>query len=118
MQVLIEVAQAIQHLHSLKLIHCDIKPENVLLKSDGSKPIGFVTKVGGGMLGLHCVLLRRVGWGVSGSVRDGSTHLHTHAYTRPCLILVTLRHLLSTVDPTRHAPIGLPLFTDPCRRPL
>lgn len=24
-QVLIEVAQAIQHLHSLKLIHCDIK---------------------------------------------------------------------------------------------
>ncbi len=24
-QVLIEVAQAVQHLHSLKLIHCDIK---------------------------------------------------------------------------------------------
>eukprot|EP00201_Polytomella_parva_P010422 CAMPEP_0175058822 /NCGR_PEP_ID=MMETSP0052_2-20121109/12069_1 /TAXON_ID=51329 ORGANISM="Polytomella parva, Strain SAG 63-3" /NCGR_SAMPLE_ID=MMETSP0052_2 /ASSEMBLY_ACC=CAM_ASM_000194 /LENGTH=934 /DNA_ID=CAMNT_0016324261 /DNA_START=67 /DNA_END=2867 /DNA_ORIENTATION=- len=44
-QVLIEVAQAIQHLHSLKLIHCDIKPENVLLKSDGTKSIGFVTKL-------------------------------------------------------------------------
>lgn len=27
-QVLIEVAQAIQHLHSLKLIHCDIKVGN------------------------------------------------------------------------------------------
>jgi len=44
-QVLIEVAQAIQHLHSMKLIHCDIKPENVLLKSDPSKQIGFVTKL-------------------------------------------------------------------------
>jgi len=44
-QVLIEVAQAIQHLHNMKLIHCDIKPENVLLKSDPSKAIGFVTKL-------------------------------------------------------------------------
>mmetsp|Transcript_16992 Transcript_16992/g.50930 ORF Transcript_16992/g.50930 Transcript_16992/m.50930 type:complete len:923 (-) Transcript_16992:424-3192(-) len=44
-QVLIEVAQAIQHLHNLKLIHCDIKPENVLLKSDHSKPLGFQTKL-------------------------------------------------------------------------
>ena len=44
-QVLIEVAQAIQHLHSLKLIHCDIKPENVLLKSDSSKSVGFSTKL-------------------------------------------------------------------------
>ena len=39
------VALAIQHLHAMKLIHCDIKPENVLLKSDPSKPVGFVTKL-------------------------------------------------------------------------
>eukprot|EP00798_Chlamydomonas_sp_ICE-L_P026077 gene26077-11781_t len=45
-QVLIEVAQAIQHLHSMKLVHCDIKPENVLLKSDPSKNmVGFVSKL-------------------------------------------------------------------------
>lgn len=44
-QVLIEVAQAVQHLHNMKLIHCDIKPENVLLKTDVSKQIGFVTKL-------------------------------------------------------------------------
>lgn len=44
-QVLIEVSQAIQHLHSVKLIHCDIKPENVLLKTDNTKPLGFVTKL-------------------------------------------------------------------------
>lgn len=44
-QVLIEVAQSVQHLHAMKLLHCDIKPENVLLKSDGSKALGFVTKL-------------------------------------------------------------------------
>lgn len=44
-QVLVEVAQAVQHLHNMKLIHCDIKPENVLLKTDGSKQVGFVTKL-------------------------------------------------------------------------
>jgi len=44
-QVLIEVAQAIQHLHAMKLIHCDIKPENVLLKSDPSKALSFVSKL-------------------------------------------------------------------------
>jgi serine/threonine protein kinase len=43
--VLIEVAQAVQHLHSCKLIHSDIKPENVLLKSDLTKAIGFSTKL-------------------------------------------------------------------------
>jgi hypothetical protein len=29
MQVLLEVSRSLQYIHSLGLIHCDIKPENV-----------------------------------------------------------------------------------------
>lgn len=67
-QVLIEVAQAIQYLHSKKLIHCDIKPENVLLKSDSSKSIlGFVTKLSdfglAKLLRESCYIVNRSGSG-------------------------------------------------------
>ena len=44
-QVLVEVAQAVLHLHKMKLLHCDIKPENVLLRSDQTSALGFVTKL-------------------------------------------------------------------------
>jgi hypothetical protein len=43
--VLLDVAHSIRYLHSLRLLHCDIKPENVLLKSDNSKPLGFSIKL-------------------------------------------------------------------------
>ncbi|GBF87377.1 hypothetical protein Rsub_00088 [Raphidocelis subcapitata] len=45
LEVLIEVAAAIQYCHSLQLVHCDIKAENVLLKSDRSRRLGFTPKL-------------------------------------------------------------------------
>lgn len=45
LQVLMEVAASVQHLHSLQLLHCDIKPENILLKTDNSTPLGFTAKL-------------------------------------------------------------------------
>jgi serine/threonine protein kinase len=45
LQVLLEVAASVQHLHNMQLLHCDIKPENVLLKSDNSNLLGFTTKL-------------------------------------------------------------------------
>ncbi|GIL79555.1 hypothetical protein Vretimale_12236 [Volvox reticuliferus] len=42
---LLEVASALQYLHSLGFIHCDLKPENVLLKANPGDPRGFTIKV-------------------------------------------------------------------------
>ena len=59
LQVLIEVAQAIQHLHAMKLIHCDIKPENVLLKvrSQFSVDGGVLWRAACCAAPLHCLIL-------------------------------------------------------------
>lgn len=45
LQVLLEVARSILHLHSMQLLHCDVKAENVLLKGNPSSPTGFTCKV-------------------------------------------------------------------------
>ncbi|KAG2484644.1 hypothetical protein HYH03_016597 [Edaphochlamys debaryana] len=42
---LLEVAMALRHLHALNLVHCDVKPANVLLRSSASDPRGFTTKL-------------------------------------------------------------------------
>ncbi|KAG2449668.1 hypothetical protein HYH02_005197 [Chlamydomonas schloesseri] len=42
---LLEVALALRHMHSMQLVHCDVKPANVLLKSSASDPRGFTCKL-------------------------------------------------------------------------
>ncbi|GLC65750.1 hypothetical protein PLESTF_000336000 [Pleodorina starrii] len=42
---LLEVALALRHLHSMNLVHCDVKVANVLLKSSASDPRGFTCKL-------------------------------------------------------------------------
>jgi hypothetical protein len=45
LQVLLEVALGIQYLHAMRMMHCDIKPENILLKMDSTNTNGFVAKL-------------------------------------------------------------------------
>jgi hypothetical protein len=42
---LLELAMALRHLHARKLVHCDIKPANVLLKSSARDRRGWVCKL-------------------------------------------------------------------------
>ncbi|KAG2424163.1 hypothetical protein HXX76_014696 [Chlamydomonas incerta] len=42
---LLEVALALRHMHSKRLVHCDVKAANVLLKSSGRDPRGWSCKL-------------------------------------------------------------------------
>ncbi|KAI8462305.1 MAG: kinase-like domain-containing protein [Monoraphidium minutum] len=47
-EILLDVAYAVQYLHSMQLVHGDIKLENILLKSDTSRGLGGHAKGEGG----------------------------------------------------------------------
>ncbi|KAJ9528954.1 hypothetical protein QJQ45_000520 [Haematococcus lacustris] len=44
-QTLLELALALRYLHSLSLVHRDVKLQNVLLKSNSNDPRGFICKL-------------------------------------------------------------------------
>ncbi|KIY95882.1 Mitogen-activated protein kinase kinase kinase 11 [Monoraphidium neglectum] len=46
LEILLDVAYAMQYLHSLQLVHGDIKLENVLMKTDSSRRIKMTPKLG------------------------------------------------------------------------
>jgi serine/threonine protein kinase len=45
LEVLLEVALAIQYMHSMRILHCDIKPANILLKTDNTTSKGYIVKL-------------------------------------------------------------------------
>ena len=44
-RVLLEVARSVEYLHERRLLHCDLKLDNVLLKSDVAHDMGFACKL-------------------------------------------------------------------------
>ncbi|KAI8462418.1 MAG: kinase-like domain-containing protein [Monoraphidium minutum] len=45
LDILLDIANSLQYLHSISLLHGDIKLDNVLLKSDPLRPMGFMPKL-------------------------------------------------------------------------
>ncbi|KIZ07069.1 Proto-oncogene tyrosine-protein kinase LCK [Monoraphidium neglectum] len=66
-RVLLEVSRSVEHMHERKLLHCDIKMDNILLKSDPTRDLGFCCKLAdfglAKMLNEECYVNNRSGSG-------------------------------------------------------
>ncbi|GIL76866.1 hypothetical protein Vretifemale_6399 [Volvox reticuliferus] len=74
---LLEIALALRHMHAMLLVHCDLKPANILLKSNMRDPRGFSAKLSD--FGLVKMVVED-GTGGGGGVigRDARTGTVTH----------------------------------------
>lgn len=55
LRTLLETASAMAHLHKLGVVHCDLKPANILLKSSANDTRGFTVKASPGPQGPRCL---------------------------------------------------------------
>ncbi len=63
---LLDVARGLEYLHSCSIVHGDLKPQNVLLKTSGSDRRGYVCKLGD--------------FGLSRMLGEAQTHVDTGSY--------------------------------------
>ena len=79
MPLALGIARALAHLHSKRIVHGDLNPNNVLLKQDPAQPSGYGVKVGD--FGLRCVRAAAAGTLVTycWCTRRAPTTLNTYA---------------------------------------
>jgi serine/threonine protein kinase len=63
---LLDVARGLEYLHSCSIVHGDLKPQNVLLRSAGTDRRGYVCKLGD--------------FGLSRMLTESQTHVNTGSY--------------------------------------